>query len=287
MATRRQLFLEEQKKKKNRPLNEEMVNEVLSKDSKDVEEKTMHHKPRRTRKFCLVTYIDVGHLDNFLRNSPWVQHFAYCTHDRDVNDDGTPKQSHTHIVLYTYDAKTSSAIKKIFDNYSAEVYRHLDTEAQNTLVNECHDVTAQYRYLRHLDDPKKTQYAENEVYMDELPYWNNLSVTHGMTDSARNCGLAIFDDMINGVDTYTMIQRYGKEYIYHIAHYEKAFSKMLNEQRRATFKGFQDMCEFALADSTFTDKELKNFFVVLSYVQMKFNDGTQAFAEDTYRLLKS
>ena len=72
------------------------------------------HKQPYSRKFCLRTYISPDKIEIFLRTSPWISHWCYTTHDKDVDDDGNTKISHTHILLYTYSQKTASAIKKNF-----------------------------------------------------------------------------------------------------------------------------------------------------------------------------
>lgn len=274
-AKKKQLI--DEKKKAPRLLDEKAVNAVLEKDTENSKA-----RPKRTRRFCLTSYIDINGIDSFLKRSPWIQHWAYCMHDRDVNEDGSPKQPHTHIILYTYEAKTSSAIKKNFDRYSAEYYKGGEIEPQNTLVQELHDIVSQYRYLQHLDNPEKALYGANEVIVDELAYWNNLTHTNGLTDSTNNAGLAILNDFMAGVDCYTMSQRYGKEWIYHIDHYRKAVQMIASEQSRQTFGGLQEMCQFALADSTYTEEQITLFFGVLSYVQAKFADKQVTYEVQKY-----
>lgn len=277
MATKRELIREKQKKQYDKKL----VESVLTKD----EVNTSPKKQKRTRRFCLTTYIDVQALSLYLSRCTWVQHWCYCTHDRDYNEDNTPKIIHTHVLLYTYEAKTSSAIKKNFDSFAREYYSSLGLEAQNTLVQECHDSSAQYRYLRHLDNPEKAPYTADEVFCDDLAYWNTLSVTNGMTDSTKNCGLAILNDILNGVDSYTMCQRYGKEYIYHASHYKSMVRDISSENARQSFATFRDMCEFALADSEFSRYEEQVFYSVLAYVQCKFSESLST-NEQVERFLK-
>ena len=63
-----------------------------------------------TRRFNIRTYIKPDIVDRFLKTAPWVQYWAYCYHDKDVYEDGSSKEPHTHILLYTYHQKTSSAM---------------------------------------------------------------------------------------------------------------------------------------------------------------------------------
>ena len=276
MATKRQLINE----KKVRKLDEKLVEATLTKKTNDKQTKT-----KRTRRFCLTTYIDDNVLYGYLNGLQWVQHWAYITHDRDINEGGELKEKHTHILLYTYEAKTSSAIKKNFDNFSADYYGVCNEKPQNTMCQDCHDVCAQWRYLRHLDDKHKAQYDMQDVICDDLSYWNTLDKYNGLTDSVGNTGLSILDDYMNGTDCYTMAQRYGKEWIYHIAHYQNAVRLMACEQSRQTFGGLAEICQFALADSTYTEEQITVFFDMLSYIQIKMNEKTE-FSFETKRYLK-
>ncbi len=178
---------------------------------------------RRTRKFCLTTYIDRDAVLKFLEGSEWVSHWAVCTHDKDVTDDGQPKITHTHIVLYTYEGKTPTAVQKLFDRFSVDCYGF--DNKQNTMVMPCIDIVAQYRYLLHLDDPKKHRYFDSERITENDAYWRKLERTAGLNDAADNKALQIFNDMLNGVSTHELIVRYGGNFLYHIQHFERAKQK--------------------------------------------------------------
>lgn len=254
------------------------------------EKNTQGKKPqeKRSRQFCLVTYIEPSKLEWFLVNSEWVQHWAYCTHNNDLKDDGTLKEVHTHVLLYTYDGKTASAIKKNFDRYSAEITSQ-GQEAQNTMSQIMHDSGYQWRYLIHKDDKDKYQYSSDLRICDNLGYWSKLERTEGLTDSSFNSGLAMLDDLLNGVCTYKMVQRYGKEYIYHSTHFKNILVDMaresLNGDIKATFNGLHDMCRLALADSTYTEQQLTLFFGMLLYCQSKFE--YKQLSEEVVKYLKA
>lgn len=188
-------------------------------------------KDKRARRFCLTSYIDPSALRSFISKAPWVQHWAMCTHDRDKMEDGSSKETHTHVILYTYDAKTSSAIKKIFDRFSAEYYNGKG-EAQNTLVQICKDVVAQWYYLVHKYDKEKAQYEPSARICDNTNYWLELCKTNALNDGSVNTGLQMFDDMLDGTSTREMIMRYGKEYIYHAQHFKQVVRDHCDESVR-------------------------------------------------------
>lgn len=223
-------------------------------------------KQKRVRAFCLTTYIEPSALDTFLRSAKWIQHFAYTTHDKDVNEDGTIKEAHTHVLLYTFDGKTSSAVKKLFDRYSAEYYGNLEEEPQNTLCQVCNDMCSQYRYQLHLDDSNKYQYRPEDRIVDDMSYWNNLEMTDGMT-GVSNVGLTILNDMMRGVPTHELCQKYGKEFIYHMGHYLKVISRINYENHRSTMCDPLDLYKLLLETSPFTEEQKATFYVMFAYIQ--------------------
>lgn len=243
--------------------------ELLPKPEKEITNENKP-KPKRVRRFCLTTYIDPEAVERFIRRSAWVQHFAMCTHNRDYEADGQPKQIHTHIILYTYNAHTSSGIRKNFDVFSAEYYSKLKLDPQNTLTQECHSVVSQFRYLRHLDDPDKAPYEDNEVITDNDLYWKELCRTNGMNDSSTNTGLQMFDDLIEGVSTREMICRYGKEYIYHSRSFKECMVDHMRENGKddewnevmleTYFRGLLDNCK------SIKPEQVDVFFRILEYL---------------------
>lgn len=269
----------ERKAKKAVNPSTDLVDVVNNKDTNSKAKK----EEKRSRRFCLVTYIDRDELERFVRRCDWIQHWALCTHDRDLTSEGEPKQLHTHLLLYTYNAKTASAIKKVFDRYSAEFY---GTEnAQNTLCQIMHDSGYQWRYLIHKDDKDKYQYSEELRKCDDFAYWHKLDITEGMTDSNTNYGMAILEDVLSGVSSLDLCRRYGKEYIYHATHYKNVAYDVTFEHNRSTFQGMIDMCNFALADGHYSNVQICLFLEMLAYCQAKFRD--EQLREDVSRYLKS
>ena len=225
------------------------------------------HKQPYSRKFCINTYISVNKLEMFLRLQPWISHWCYTSHDRDIKEDGSTKEFHTHVLLYTYDAKTASAVKKKFDRYENEHCKEGETP-QNTLVQICTDMVSQYRYQLHLDDKDKVQYSFNERYCDDYSWWHKLEVTDGMTDT-KNVVLAIIDDIKAGATHYELAQRYGAYYVFHIAHIQKF---MALHNREEMLKGIHntDISQYftiLLENSPFQQEAKNYFFMVLDYIK--------------------
>ncbi len=211
----------EQKKSKTAKRKAECVD--VKKDT-EVVAKIFEH--RRDRKFCITTYIDRDNLLRFLSSSSWIHHWALCCHDKDV-DNGENKVYHIHVVFYTFEAKTASAVRKLFDRFSSSLYG--ENDKQNTLVMPCLDVVAQYRYLIHADDPQKFQYSHIERLTDNDVYWNKLERSAGLNSVSNNTALAIFEDILAGVSTRELTCRYGFAYIQNIGRFKIALADHLTE----------------------------------------------------------
>lgn len=79
--------------------------------------------------------------------------YACVTHDRDVEEDGSEKKSHVHVMWRFPQARYIDAVAKeltITENY----------------IRQCGSLEKYGRYLIHADDPDKTQYEFSEVEGD-------------------------------------------------------------------------------------------------------------------------
>lgn len=76
------------------------------------------------------------------------KYYAYCFHDMDVNEDGSPKLKHLHFV-----AEDRHSLKKWAEHFGLPV----------NMIEICHGFRASNRYLIHLDDPEKYQYSRSIV----------------------------------------------------------------------------------------------------------------------------
>ena len=116
---------------------------------------------------------------------------SYILHDKDVNDkDGTLKLAHYHILIF---APAKIRTIALF-NLLMDFFPQLDKVALNDrrVLNKYKS----YLYLRHVENPEKYQYGENELYSnmtddeivelskdDEID-WNTLIAYCSECDSA-------------------------------------------------------------------------------------------------------
>lgn len=220
-----------------------------------------------SRRFCLRTYILPDRIDTFLRTQPWISHWCYTTHDKDIDEKGNLKKSHTHILLYTYSQKTASAIKKNFDRYDEETRKEGEMP-EATHVEICSSMVAQYRYQLHLDDKDKYQYSFNERYCDDYSWWHKLEVTDGMTDT-KNVALSVINDILRGSTSMDLAERYGKDYVYHIAHYQKFIAQHNREEmlRNAQSTDIAEYFALLLENTPINQADKNTFFMVLDFIK--------------------
>ncbi len=202
-----------------------------------------------------------------MRSCPWVHHWAYCLHDKDLKDDGTLKEPHTHVLIYTYSAKTSSAIKRNFDNLD-KATRFGDCLPQATHVEIMRDTCGSWRYLRHLDDLDKFQYSEDERIADDKSWWFDYERTDGLNDSSNNRALAMFDARANGMTPREFFLNFGRDGLFSLRHVDDAIAKQRLETGVSTPLSFdRSLLDIILSSSNFTKQDILIFNTVLAYVQ--------------------
>lgn len=85
------------------------------------------------------------------------KYYWYVFHDKDLDEDGTIKKRHLHLVCFD---SSPSTIQKAIKNFEGATLPNL--------VEACHNGRAMLRYLIHKDDPDKFQYEANEVHTNNL-----------------------------------------------------------------------------------------------------------------------
>lgn len=220
-----------------------------------------------SRRFFIRSYINPAILDSFLRTSAFIHHWSYCVHDKDVNDKGEPKTSHTHIALYTYSQKTSSAIEKIFNRLDVKT-RIEGAQPEKTEVEIMADTTSAWRYLRHLDNPEKHQYTDSERVCDNGDWWSHYERTDGMNDSSDNRALAMFDDKLNGMNARDFYEKYGRDGMMNHARIKADVLTYRIETETAKGIPFdRQLLDVILSSSNFSRQDIAMFNTVLAYVQ--------------------
>lgn len=177
----------------------------------------------RARPWTVVFYGLEAELCAILREySERIAHFAYILHDRDVyaedlidektkdviHKKGEIEKVHFHVLLDFYNGHTFTAVKRLFT-----------TANNNPRVEKIIDRVAQYRYLTHKDDPDKYQYDDDEIYSNDINYYEKLCVV-GDRVEVDNKAEQIVNDILRGVSPRLLVSRYGRDYVIHMRQYK-------------------------------------------------------------------
>lgn len=116
----------------------------------DISENSSSRKDDRYRWWTIVVYPESAP-ENWrekLNGYTWIES---PLHDKDLNEDGTPKKPHWHISLIFNGKKSFPQVKKISDSLNAPIPKYV----QNP--------TGHVRYHAHIDNPEKAQYDTEKI----------------------------------------------------------------------------------------------------------------------------
>lgn len=120
----------------------------------------IRNPPAKSKYFCAILYpSSVSYdVDKLFKNLA-MEHLTFAVspiHDRDVEDDGSLKKAHYHLLLAYSSATTLNNIRGWFKACGMP-------ESDLHSVRVCASGVGYFRYLTHKDNPDKAQYSENDV----------------------------------------------------------------------------------------------------------------------------
>lgn len=121
---------------------------------------TIRNPPTKSKYFCAVLYPDskTYDTDNVIKSLA-KEHLTFAVspiHNSDVDDNGSPKKAHFHLLLSYSSATTLTNIRGWF-----KACGMLDSDLHTVCV--CASGVGYYRYLTHKDNPEKAQYNDNDI----------------------------------------------------------------------------------------------------------------------------
>lgn len=163
---------------------------------------TMTAPTTRSRTYAFLAYTDSSPEDWKTRLAE--EHIpAYISplHDRDLNEDGTGKKPHWH-VLFVFNAKKSIAQVN-------EIRARVLGENYNKAFEKVNDKRAYARYLCHLDDPEKAQYKTEDVTVlgGAEPYMTLITTEED--------DLALFGEIVDYICDHPEI-KYFHQFVRHV-----------------------------------------------------------------------
>lgn len=163
----------------------------------------------RSRNFSLTTYLNKSQVKDVLyRHDRQIKAYAYIEHNKDLNEDGSQKETHIHILIRTINNITVDNVRNWFKGYTDS-----NDLPINTLGQVMHDITASFDYLTHNTEQakadKKYLYNDNEVISNDINFFKNNSEY-----TEDNITLAIME-LCEGVPLKEVATKYGRDFIIH------------------------------------------------------------------------
>lgn len=160
--------------------------------------------PTKSKYFCAILYPDstTYDTDNVIKALA-KEHLTFAVspiHDKDVEDDGSPKKGHYHLLLAYSSATTLNNINRWFKACGL-------SERDLHSVRVCASGVGYYRYLTHKDNPEKAQYNDNDIriFNDTNELFKKFSKT---ASDKINDLVRIFQivDELNTISFHSLIQ---------------------------------------------------------------------------------
>lgn len=173
------------------------------------ETSTINRPPKRSRAFCLTTYLEKSQIaDVLLRHDKQIRAYAYIEHNRDLNSDGTAKERHCHILLKLINAISVDNVRNWFKGYE-----DINGLPVNTLAQPMHDISSSFEYLTHETEQakaeNKTVYSKEEIISNDIGFFQD-STLH----DEDNISLALAE-MCEGIPLQKIAKKYGRDFIIH------------------------------------------------------------------------
>ena len=116
--------------------------------------------PNKSKYFCFVLYPDSTTYDvDKIIKSLAEEHLTFAVspfHDKDIDDDGSLKKAHYHLLLAYSSATTLNNIRCWLNACGMP-------ESELHSVRVCASGVGYFRYLTHKDNPEKVQYDDKDI----------------------------------------------------------------------------------------------------------------------------
>ena len=160
--------------------------------------------PNKSKYFCCILYPDSSTYDvDKVIKSLAEEHLTFAVspiHDKDIEDDGSLKKGHYHLLLAYSSATTLNNIRGWFKSCGMP-------ESELHSVRVCASGVGYFRYLTHKDNPEKAQYDDNDIRVfndsDELFKKFSKTASEKIDDLIRIFHIV---DKLNTISFHCLIQ---------------------------------------------------------------------------------
>lgn len=176
----------------------------------------------RSYNWRIVSYCKEEEILEFCKK--WGSKWEYILHDRDVNEDGSPKEKHYHINITLRIWKSRNKVCELVG------------KSGNNFAIEMKDKEEAHRYLTHLGEPNKFQY-EAECIKSNFK-WVDSKQDKGDIETFLNIAA---DNKISMREKAIIL---GKDYVKNYRAYTEYIYRMESEEANKKRKGATWLLEF-------------------------------------------
>lgn len=162
----------------------------------------------RYRKFSCITYLEKDNLELcLLKHQNQIRAYAYAYHDKDLKEDGTPKEPHIHLLIVTYTTCTLSAVRRWFDGWMK------DGKPVTTTAQKMTDEYEMYKYLTH--DTLVAKAEGKYQYDRSIVQSNNYGYFKANEESNYDNIQIACEMLLKGTSIHDCGKMFGRDFILH------------------------------------------------------------------------
>ena len=162
-------------------------------------------------------------LEANLEADPNIKSWAYIVHDKDVNEDGTPKEPHVHIVLELAESRQYSTV----GGYVGVPAQYVCAIRQKVKVGKrmMSDIGGALAYLTHRNAPDRYQYDDADVVAKPGYDWKAVRAKSEMSMAERKTFARVLDGIEKGtIRRYNLFEKVSMQmYLDHKIDFDRAF----------------------------------------------------------------
>lgn len=180
-------------------------------------------KPQKSYHFCFITYATPCELINALAHFTDVSRYLGIYHDKDIKEDGSPKEPHYHVIV-TF--KCQHYESGLFRLLQSKEWR--DLSPSNTLVEIIKDKCQAYLYLTHETERAiaegKIRYDRSSFVSNDFPYYAKWDICDDADEKSNEQFVA---DLLS-LNPFDMALKWGRDYLRYYERYTHFIAFALN-----------------------------------------------------------
>lgn len=190
----------------------------------------------KTRKFAISTYVSEEQLKNILeKNRSIIYRWAYAYHDKDVKENGLPKEPHTHVWIEFIQPYAISKPRNLFKGFVDSKGLEINTMIEFQKKTDAHCI----QYFIHKGYENKTQYDKSIIKSNNVDVDYLLSLNLEVSDSKDNSFTilsALVEKGFHHSNLMELANLYGKDFIYHWRSYKELGTSIIDQRRVEAMK---------------------------------------------------